>query len=1427
MLHAHRPKRKRNYAWITWTTLVGLVLAGCRDTTGPNNIRGVGTKPLAAVVPGAAVEFYIHGAAEMWQIFMGDQTVASLRAGTKVVMVHTTAGDAGKAAAFWQAREAGALASVDLVLGSDIWTCGAQIVNSHSMQRCAKGNAVVYFMRMPDGNQYDGTGYGKGSLSNLRDKSVPTATVDGLTTYNSWTDFTTTLRAVITLESAGQPVSAVAVHAPDYDRTANPKDHPDNFATADAVRPAAQGMGWTLVYYVDYDTENRAGNLSQADHDTKQNVFLAYDNVMVASGYASDAADPDIKQWLWRTYYRVSSPIPPAAPSALSANSPYKARVDLQWTDNAVNETGVWIERAPDVNGAAGAYEQIGAVGANVNAYADVAVHPATKYWYRVRAYSDGGASDYSNSASVTTPASTPLPYRADAYIVAHADDWQIFFGDHAYTSFQNAASMLFIFTTAGDAGKPQAYWMARERGALASVDNIIGAGAWSCGSQTVRNHPIYRCQKNSVAVYFMRMPDGNIDGTGFGLGTMMRLRDRAIATGPIDGSTMYNTWEDFYTTIGAIVDLELDGQGTPYVSVHAQEYDRTLNPKDHPDHTATGDAVTAAAGTHTWDLFYYVDYDTENRAVNLTDTQHTQKLNEFKAYDQTMVNAGYASLLSDKEYQAWLWRTYFRSIQGVVPPPPSPTNLAVQSVSTSELDLTWVDNSANESGFNIEQAPDNNGAAGAYSVIATVGSNVTSFANTGLNASTRYWYRVRAFNASGNSGYTNESSATTMQLPPPLAPSGLAAQAASTSEIDLTWTDNSADESGFNIERAADNNGVAGAYSVIATVGANATSFANTGLNASTRYWYRVQAFNSNGNSSYTNESSATTVAAPTTPNAPTNLALSAPSYSQVNLTWTDNSSDETGFRIERAPNVNGVAGTYTQIATVGAGVTTYSNTGLTLNTTYWYRVCAYNAVGCSTYSNQASITTPLGKPNAPTGLTVTSTTTTSIALSWTDNATDETGYRVERAPDAGGVPGTVAQITSLAANATTYTTSGLATSTTYWYRVRAAGPTNSDYSNIVSGTTKAVPNTPTGLAVTSTTSTSIKVTWTDNATDETGYRVERAPDNAGVPGTFAQIASLAANVTSYTNTGLASSTTYWYRVRAAGAAFSAYSNTVSGTTLIAPPAAPTGFVATGVAGHEIHLAWTDNSTTEESFTLQRAPDNNGVAGSYSSLATLTPNTTSYANVKVPANTRYWYRIRSNNAGGSSAWVITSVTSLAEAPLAPTAFTAKLTTSAATATLAWTDNSNDESGFRIEQAPDNGGVPGTYTQVGTVGANVKTYTASGLTGATKYWFRVASYSAYGAAYANEATMTTPLPRNLNVTKSLVSGTWRANLTWTAGVGTRVDVYRDGAKIKSNLSNTGSTTDNNRTVGATNVYQVCNVGFTGAAQCTSTFSITF
>jgi hypothetical protein len=188
---------------------------------------------------------------------------------------------------------------------------------------------------------------------------------------------------------------------------------------------------------------------------------------------------------------------------------------------------------------------------------------------------------------------------------------------------------------------------------------------------------------------------------------------------------------------------------------------------------------------------------------------------------------------------------------------------------------------------------------------------------------------------------------------PPIQAPYGLTATANSRSMITVRWSDRSTNEQGFRIERRIG----AGAWMQVGEVGANVTTYANTGLIAGTTYAYRVLAYNASGISGYSNEASATTLGGPVArPSAPTNLIARAASRNQVNLTWRDTSSDEQGFRIERKTGT----GAWVQIVEVGANSASFANSGLRPNTTYRYRVRAFNAGGTSAYATSTAVKTP-----------------------------------------------------------------------------------------------------------------------------------------------------------------------------------------------------------------------------------------------------------------------------------------------------------------------------------------------------------------------------------------------------------------------------------------------------------------------------------
>jgi hypothetical protein len=198
----------------------------------------------------------------------------------------------------------------------------------------------------------------------------------------------------------------------------------------------------------------------------------------------------------------------------------------------------------------------------------------------------------------------------------------------------------------------------------------------------------------------------------------------------------------------------------------------------------------------------------------------------------------------------------YFYLPPAVFPTPAGPTGLTATAVSSSQINLTWVDNATDETGFKIERCTGANCTG--FSQIATISADVTSYSNTGLTGSTSYSYRVRAYNVIGDSNYSNTASAVTQAPALPAAPANLAATVISKSQINLSWTDNADNETGFRIERCKGS--TCTNFALIATLGANATSYASTNLTANTTYRYRVYAYNASGNSGYSNVATATT---------------------------------------------------------------------------------------------------------------------------------------------------------------------------------------------------------------------------------------------------------------------------------------------------------------------------------------------------------------------------------------------------------------------------------------------------------------------------------------------------------------------------------------------------------------------------------------
>ena len=451
---------------------------------------------------------------------------------------------------------------------------------------------------------------------------------------------------------------------------------------------------------------------------------------------------------------------------------------------------------------------------------------------------------------------------------------------------------------------------------------------------------------------------------------------------------------------------------------------------------------------------------------------------------------------------------------------PTSPAAAPVSGTPTS-MTVTWTDTNTSETHYKIERSP--NGSSG-WAEVGSVAADITSFGDTGLSADTTYYYRIRAYN-SGNAIYSDYSSTASGQTGP-ATPTGPACAAADGStSLTITWTDVSTSETGYRVERSDD--GVSGWSNVSGSLSAGATQYVDAvGANSTTKY-YRVVAFRSSidsGNSSV--------VSAKTAPAAPSGAAVVAVDGNyNLTVTWTDNSSDETSFSIERS---NDGASGWAEVGTVSSGIVTYSDTSIGVgDTTRYYRIRAIRSGDGidSAYSGTANGTT---SPQAPSSFAA-AISMLIPTLTWADNSTTNTSYVLERKLGSGAY----ATIGNPTANAVTYVDSALDQGKTYTYRLKAARSSDSKNSPSITLEISIPPEEPTNLNAAcslraESNGSKVRLWWEIQSLEETGFLIERSLNGSS----WSTVTTTAAGIREYENTGLAHDTTYYYRVSAVGSA-------------------------------------------------------------------------------------------------------------------------------------------------------------------------------------------------------------------------------------------------------------------------------------------------
>ncbi|WP_445736018.1 fibronectin type III domain-containing protein [Mariniflexile sp.] len=913
----------------------------------------------------------------------------------------------------------------------------------------------------------------------------------------------------------------------------------------------------------------------------------------------------------WRRPLGASTVTMPVAPSNLAVSEILGTTVKLSWTDNATNENGFRVERKKD-----NTYITVATLAADDTSYADKDLNPLTAYTYRVIAFNAAGSSDYSNTIIGTT--AEKIIVCENANLIPNPE-------------FDDALNNWVLYKNTGVV-------------ATSEVVTDAGMSGGNAGKVTITTVP---GTKDSDVQFYSNLPELTPGAT-----YQVTFKAKAAAAKDIRMSVLLGAapWTGFVSK-----DITLTDQSASY------------GPFDFTVATAT----TAA------------------------------RLDFFLGKDA-----------NDVWFDALV-------VQEKCGAPKAPTALVASPFSSTQIDLSWVDNSDNETGFVVQQKINDN-----FETVATLGANVTSNSITGLKANTAYTFRVMAKNDFGDSVYSNEVSASTTDVGACASTNLIKNNEFDTALDNWELYDNTGSSvtaevvtdatiSGANavkitipsVTGTSDSNiqffqglptlqnGLT--YQVTFTAKAAATKEIRLGVLLGQAPWTgflsqnitltnqvatygpyeftmtqnsdvaRLDFFLSKDNNDiWLDAIVLKQKCAAIGPNAPSELTSTVTSSSEINLTWKDNSDDETGFIVERKST-----GAFEAIATLGANITSYSDTGLVAATLYTYRVVAKNDLGNSDYSNQSTATTDAGVCGGPdlivngefdsnsdnwvfyknTGVVATQTVVTDgglsgansakITITTVDGTKDSdvqfyqnlpalsTGKTYEvtftakaAAPKSirvgvflGAAPwtGFLSKDVSLTDTSTAYgpfeftVSANTSVARIGFFLSRDNNDVWFDAIVLKEKCNTAVPNKPSDLVAKSISSSQIDLSWTDASDNETGFSIERKSNAA-----FEIVASVGANVKTYSDKGLNGATAYTYRVVAKNAGGnSEYSNESAATTSASstggcayPNLINNGEFDTGLSG------WVSYFDAAGPASGSAAPDSNGVlSGVLSTKITIT----------------------------------------------------------------------------------------------------------------------------------------------------------------------------------------------------------------------------
>ena len=536
----------------------------------------------------------------------------------------------------------------------------------------------------------------------------------------------------------------------------------------------------------------------------------------------------------------------------------------------------------------------------------------------------------------------------------------------------------------------------------------------------------------------------------------------------------------------------------------------------------------------------YLVYYSTDNSNFTKLKTINSQSTTSYTVGGLTAGKAYYFALISYTDINGKITKSKRTSSLKITATSsssvPAPSNLKVAEYSNSAIKLTWT-KASDVTGYYVYRSTDGK----KYSKIKTLKASTTAYTNTSLTAGKKYYYSIASYKntSTGAVAIGPKSSAiniTTTSSSSVPAPSNLKVAEYSNSAIKLTWT-KAPDVTGYYVYRSTDGK----KYSKIKTLKASTTAYTNTSLTAGKKYYYSIASYkNTSTGVAIGPKSSAVNALTISSSKLsyPSGFAVKEVATDAIKLVW-NKSSNASGYYIYRSiDNKN-----FSKIKALPSSSTSYTNTALYLDTTYYYKIASYvnsnGSIGLSAKSPAVNAKTT----STSVSFTSKTSTSTTITLNW--DYPSATGYQIYRLDIN---TGKYVKIASTSAKS--YTDKNLSSDRYYNYKVRAylvsGGITTYSPYNSVSVRT-CLPAVKDFKAV-SQTYYSVNLSWTKQ-NGAVNYEIYQLSPDSQV---YKLITTLNSDATSYMVDNLTVNTTYKFRIRSVSSSksYSDYS-TLSITTL------------------------------------------------------------------------------------------------------------------------------------------------------------------------------------------------------------------------------------------------------------------------------------